>query len=208
MLNALNERVEIAASYSLHSLSQAEISSPKETMDKLHKKKSIFSLTDSCHEKFCEAMQTDIPQLMETLSNYALKKKDIVIMKLYFSFMGRKYSGRHDNLFMRQTHRLLYDNREDIEDVLDPILHFKFTNDVIVQVKGLLGEFLNESFVDSEISDLALIDSFTAIIIEALQYCDLIPAPEENEDVREVKQQINLIQRMKNHLSKIKNIIQ
>jgi hypothetical protein len=107
---------------------------------------------------------------MEILSNYALKKKDIVIMKLYFTFMGRKYSGRHDNLFMRQTHRFLYDNRNDIEDALDPILHFKFTNDVITTVKNLLGEFLNQSFLDSEISDLSIFDSFTAIIIEALQY--------------------------------------
>jgi len=109
---------------------------------------------------------------------------------------------------MRQTHRFLYDNRDDIEDALDPILHFKFTNDVIAQVKSLLGEFLNQSFVDAEISDLALFDAFTAIIIEALQYCDLIPVPEENEEVREVKQQIELIQRMKEHLSKLKSIVQ
>mmetsp|Transcript_5632 Transcript_5632/g.4843 ORF Transcript_5632/g.4843 Transcript_5632/m.4843 type:complete len:146 (+) Transcript_5632:316-753(+) len=145
---------------------------------------------------------------METLSDYALKTKDIVIMKLYFSFMGRKYSGRHDNLFMRQTHRLLYDNRDDIEDALDPILHFKFTNEVISQVKGLLGEFLNESFVDAEMSNLSLFDAFTSIIIEALQYCDLIPAPEENDEVREVKQQIDLIEGMKEHLVKLKDIVQ
>ena len=142
----------------------------KKQLRKLNKKNNIFSLTDSCHEKFLETIQNDIPQLMEILSNYALKKKDIVIMKLYFTFMGRKYSGRHDNLFMRQTHRFLYDNRNDIEDALDPILHFKFTNDVITTVKSLLGEFLNQSFLDSEISDLSIFDSFTAIIIEALQY--------------------------------------
>jgi hypothetical protein len=54
---------------------------------------------------------------------------------------------------------------------------------------------------------LSLFDSFTSIIIEALQYWDLIPAPEENEELREVKQQIDLIQKMKDHLSKLKDII-
>lgn len=169
VLNALSERVHQSASYSLHSISQTD-QSPKETLQKLKSKSSIFSLTDSCHEKFLESIQTDIPQLMEILSNYALKKKDIVIMKLYFTFMGRKYSGRHDNLFMRQTHRFLYDNRHEVEDALDPILHFKFTGDVITQVKSLLGEFLNQSFIDAEMSDLGLLDAFTTIIIEALQY--------------------------------------
>lgn len=139
-------------------------------MHEIEKKKSVFSLSDACHEKFLETIQTDITPLMETLSNYQLKKKDIVIMKIYFSFMAREYSGRHDNLFMRQTHRFLYENRDDIEDALDPILHFKFTNDVIFQVKNLLGEFLDSSFIDSEISEISLFDSFTGIIIEALQY--------------------------------------
>lgn len=208
VLNALKDRADQSISYSLQSLSHMETANPKDTMKKLKSKTAIFSLSDSCHEKFCEAIQQDIPKLMEILSNYALKKKDIVIMKLYFSFMGRKFTGRHDNLFMRQTHRFLYDNRHDIEDALDPILHFKFTSDVMTQVKGLLGEFLNQSFVDSEISDLSLLDSFTAIIIEALQYCDLIPAPEENEESREVKQQIDLIQKMKDHLSRLKEIVQ
>mmetsp|Transcript_16518 Transcript_16518/g.16205 ORF Transcript_16518/g.16205 Transcript_16518/m.16205 type:complete len:161 (-) Transcript_16518:100-582(-) len=160
----------MSASYSLQNLSQAEVKSTRGSTSKIQKKKTIFSLTDACHERFCESIQTDIGPLMETLSNYALKKKDIVIMKMYFSFMAKKYSSRHDNLFMRQTHRFLYENRDDIEDALDPILHFKFSEDVISQVKGLLGEFLDDSFVDSEISDLPLFDSFTAIIIEALQY--------------------------------------
>lgn len=170
VLGVLNDRINHSTTYSIQSLSQAENMDPTETMKKLKKKKAIFSLTDNCHDKFLEAIQKDVPKLMEILSNYSLKNKDIVIMKLYFSFMGRKYSGRHDNLFMRQTHRFIYDNRDDIEDALDPILHFKFTNDVMLQVKSLLGEFLNQSFIDSEISDLSLFDAFTAIIIEALQY--------------------------------------
>jgi len=207
VLDVLNERMNQSNTYSLHSLQQMEDASPKDTMKKVSKKSNTFSLSDSCHEKFCEAIQQDISKLMEILSNYSLRNKDIVIMKLYFTFMGRKYSGRHDNLFMRQTHRLLYDNRNDIEDALDPILHFKFTPEVLVGVKSLLGEFLNQSFLDSEISDLSLFDSFTSIIIEALQYWDLIPAPEENEELREVKQQIDLIQKMKDHLSKLKDII-
>jgi len=74
VLNALNERVEMSASYSLQSLSNAEVTSPRETMKKLKKKKAIFSLTDTCHEKFCESIQTDITPLMESLSNYSLKK--------------------------------------------------------------------------------------------------------------------------------------
>lgn len=208
VLNALAERVNQSQAYSLSSLSQVDPGKTKDAMKKLKAKKTIFSLSDTWHEKFCEAIQLDIVKLMEILSNYSLKQKDIVILKLYFSFMGRKYSGKHDNLFMRQTHRFLYENRHDIEDALDPILHFKFTNEVIVQVKTLLVSFLNQSFVDSEISDLSLFDAFTAIIIEALQYWDLIPAPEENAEVKEVKQQIDLIQKMKNHLSKIKAIIQ
>lgn len=170
VLGVLNDRVNHSTTYSIQSLSQAENMDPTETMKKLKKKKAIFSLTYNCHDKFLEAIQKDVPKLMEILSNYSLKNKDIVIMKLYFSFMGRKYSGRHDNLFMRQTHRFIYDNRDNVEDVLDPILHFKFTNDVMLQVKSLLGEFLNQSFIDSEISDLSLFDAFTAIIIEALQY--------------------------------------
>ena len=208
VLNALADRVNQSQVYSLSSLSQVDTGNTKDAIKKIKAKKTIFSLSDSWHEKFWEAIQQDILKLMEILSNYSLKAKDIVILKLYFSFMGRKYSGKHDNLFMRQTHRFLYENRHDIEDALDPILHFKFTNDVIGQVKTLLVSFLNQSFVDSEISDLSLFDAFTAIIIEALQYWDLIPAPEENTEVKEVKQQIELIQKMKTHLSKIKEIIQ
>ena len=121
--------------------------------------------------------------------------------------MGRKYSGRHDNLFMRQTHRFLYENKIDIEDALDPILHFKFTNEVISQVKGLLNVFLNQSFIESEMSDLSIFDSFTAIIIEALQYCDLIPKSEESLETKELKQQIELIQKMKLHLTRLKDIV-
>lgn len=144
---------------------------------------------------------------MEILSNYSLKQKDIVILKLYFSFMGRKYSGRHDNLFMRQTHRFLYENKNDIEDALDPILHFKFTNEVISQVKSLLNLFLNQSFIESEMTNLSIFDAFTAIIIEALQYCDLIPKYEDSSEVKEVKQQIELIQKMKLHHSRLKKIV-
>lgn len=198
----------MSASYSLQSLSQTELTSPNQAVKSLQKKKSIFRLSEACHEKFRESIQSDMGPLMETLSNYQLNKKDIVIMKLYFSFMAKKYSNRHDNLFMRQTHRFLYDNRDDIEDALEPILNFKFTKEVMKEVKSLLGEFLDESFVESEISELPLFDSFTSIIIEALQYCDLIPKTNENEETRETRQQIELIQKMKDHLSKLKSIIQ
>ena len=93
-------------------------------------------------------------------------------------------------------------------DALDPTLKFKFTAEVISQVKTLLVSFLNQSFMDSEISNLSLFDAFTGIIIEALQYWDLIPAPEETDDLKEVKQQIELIQNMKSQLLRIKEIIQ
>lgn len=207
MLNALNERVNASVSYSLQSLSNIETTNTKDALKKIKAKNKTFSLTDNCHEKFCEAINTDIDQLMEVLSQYNLKQKDIVILKLYFSFMGRKYSGRHDNLFMRQTHRFFYENRSDIEDALDPILHFKFTSEVITQVKGLLNVFLNQSFIESDLSDLGIFDAFTAIIIEALQYCDLIPKSEESADTKEIKQQIELISKMKNHLTRIKDIV-
>lgn len=95
-----------------------------------------------------------------------------------------------------------------IEDALDPTIHFKFSAEVISQVKTLLVSFLNQSFMDSEISNISLFDSLTAIIIEALQYWDLIPAPEETDELREIKQQVELIQNMKSQLLRIKEIIE
>ena len=111
VLNALNDRINQSQAYSLSSLSQADTRNTNDAINKLKTKKTIFSITDSSHEKFIESIQHDTIKLMEILSNYSLKPKDIVVMKLYFSFMGRKYSEKHDNLFMRQTHRFLYENR-------------------------------------------------------------------------------------------------
>lgn len=116
-------------------MSQVDARETKNVAKKLKHKKTVFSLSDACHERLLEAINDDIEKLMEILSSYSLKQKDIVILKLFFSFMGKKYSGKHDNLFMRQTHRFLYENRHGIEDALDPVLHFKFTDDVLLQVR-------------------------------------------------------------------------
>jgi hypothetical protein len=52
VLSALNDRIDQSTTYSVQSLSYAENMNPSETMNKLKKKKAIFSLSDNCHDKF------------------------------------------------------------------------------------------------------------------------------------------------------------
>jgi hypothetical protein len=52
VLSALNDRINQSTTYSVQSLSYAENMNPSETMNKLKKKKAIFSLSDNCHDKF------------------------------------------------------------------------------------------------------------------------------------------------------------
>ena len=57
---------------------------------------------------------------MGSCSRYDLKPKDIVVLKLYFAFMGRRFSDKHNNLFMRQTYRFLFENKGRLWQTLDP----------------------------------------------------------------------------------------
>ena len=67
------------------------------------KQAGVFSLRDELYEEFQANMESDYDQLLDLLSSYKLKPKDIVVLKLFLSFMKLNYSDKHEKLFMRQT---------------------------------------------------------------------------------------------------------
>lgn len=81
---------------------------------------------------------------------------------------------------MRQTQRFFQQNKDDIYDWLDPNLNFQFTPEILERVKSLLEIFRGHSQND-KMSNLPVLDVLTSIIIEAMQYCGLIPVPEDSE---------------------------
>lgn len=65
--------------------------------------KKRFIVNEDLHDSFLSSVEGDYDELIALLQGYKLKQKDIVVLKLYLSFMEIKFSERHEHLFMRQT---------------------------------------------------------------------------------------------------------
>ena len=140
-----------------------------------------FKISPELRADFKDALAENSAELMNCCSGYDLKPKDIVVLKLYFAFMGRRFSDKHNNLFMRQTYRFLFENKGHLLKALDPDTEFRFSEEVLDSVKELIAVFKEEGFRNSDVSELPLFDRFTSVLIEAMQYANLIPNPNVGE---------------------------
>jgi len=74
---------------------------------------------------------------------------------------------------------------------------------VITKVKVLLQVFNEESIKNSTMTDLPILHIMTSIIIEAMQYCDMIP-PENETELKDVNLQLKLIMNMNDNLENLR----
>lgn len=66
------------------------------------KGEGTFTISDEVYENYNNSIPSDIDKLIKLCKDKALKPKDIIVLKLYFTFMGKDYTqNKHTNSFMR-----------------------------------------------------------------------------------------------------------
>ncbi len=126
-------------------------------------------------------------KLSRALQENELGPKDIVILRLYFSFLGKNLSEKTGS-FVKQILKFFGENRNSLgkegahlELAMNAENHFIFTEPVKEKVKVLLITSSSEEFTQKKTSELAIFDVLTNILIEAMQFSNLIPYNVENE---------------------------
>lgn len=119
-------------------------------------------------------------KLLGVLEEELVGNKDIVILRLYFTFLGKSFSGKNST-FLKQATKYLWEVKPNFEFRLNPESHFVFTEGVKKKVKELLISSTEEKYTNVETSKLGIFDTLTNILIEAMQFASLIPHRIENE---------------------------
>ena len=119
-------------------------------------------------------------KLTRALSENELGPKDLVILRLYFSFLGKNYSEKNAS-FVKQVLKFLAENRNSLDFTMNAETHFVFLDPIKEKVKLLLISSSSEEFTQKKTSELRIFDVLTNILIEAMQFSNLIPYNVENE---------------------------
>mmetsp|Transcript_11967 Transcript_11967/g.10569 ORF Transcript_11967/g.10569 Transcript_11967/m.10569 type:complete len:182 (+) Transcript_11967:327-872(+) len=132
-----------------------------------------FFISQSLREEFeSDACKQDWGKLIESIQINELSPKDLIVLNLYFTFMGLDLSieSLEEDLLY-----ILEENKDKWSTEFDPDTRFTFNENNVEKIKELLIGLNHEKFVSSEVSQLCIFDVFTNIIIEALQFLEFIP---------------------------------
>ncbi|CAI2371570.1 unnamed protein product [Moneuplotes crassus] len=133
----------------------------------------IFKISKSLRADYdSEWCRNDWESLVNAIQNSELSPKDLIVLNLYFTFMGIDLS--FENL-QAELLRALEETRGRWYSEFDPDIKFTFNDNNVEKIRELLIGLNHENFVSSEVSQLGIFDVFTNIIIEALQFLEFIP---------------------------------
>ena len=152
-----------------------------------------------------------------------LKPKDVVILRLYLTFLGIEFESTErapeseslaklnqhsipDKEYMQKSY-LFFNSFMDSErraEALNPEKRFCFNDANKLKIKALLVSFKSDNFSTNEISNLRILDILTNVLLEAMQFIGLIPNTLEG-DLDELQKAIDSYNQVKNNLIDFKN---
>lgn len=169
------------------------------------KNRNQFSLSKSLRQEFeSDSCKNDWSKLAFTIKKRDLSPKDMVVLKLYFTFIGIELNDE-TNSFYDELISILDNYGNDCQLYLDPDSSFEFNSVNVEKIKELLIGLNQDKFMNSEVSQLCIFDIFTNIIIEALQFLNFIPYTIESE-IEEIEQTLNVSEQMKEYYIKLNDI--
>ncbi|CAI2364328.1 unnamed protein product [Moneuplotes crassus] len=124
-----------------------------------------------------EWCREDWSNLFKAIKNAELSPKDLVVLNLYFTFLGKSlcFETLQNDLL-----QVLTSHSPDWHVSFDPDTSFTFTAQTTTQIQSLLPLLSHDSVISSTVSQLKIFDVFTNIILEVFQYLEFIPLQEFN----------------------------
>lgn len=183
-------------------LFEKKIHSARDELDMILQRKKFTLSKDSARELRSMNQQSQWAKLLAALEEDLVGNKDVVILRLFFTFLGKSFSGKNQT-FIKQVTKYLWEVKPSFEYKLHPESHFVFTENVKKKVKELLISSTEEKYSSVETSKLAIFDVLTNILIEAMQFSTLIPHRVETEiesmqqAKKEAKETLKLVERLR-----------
>lgn len=149
----------------------------------------------------------------------SVKQKDVIILRLYFTFMGKDLAQEVDDLRFLGLCGDLLSRSENASQTLDPEKTFVISEDNKRSIKELLVNLQREKLLEDEKEQTEakaaegfakVLETFTNLLFEALQFVQIIPSvamqdmATEMDELRKVAEAFNSI---KNNLIDFKNLV-
>lgn len=85
------------------------------------KESKRFKLSEGSKKDYLEFSQKkEWDRLIECCSTQQLSSKDIVILRLYFAFLGRDWNQSTSSHFIKQCHKFLVENKAKLSTLYIP----------------------------------------------------------------------------------------
>lgn len=126
------------------------------------KARDRFTLSKNLREEYeSEPCREDWNKLIEVVKRRQLSPKDMVVLKLYFTFMGVELmntdtpsTNDDTEAFYEYLNKVFHDYGENLNHYLDPDSCFEFSHINIEKIKELLIGLNQDKFMNSEVSQL------------------------------------------------------
>ena len=158
-----------------------------------------------------------------------LKQKDVIILRLYMTFMGLDLAEENqDHKFLSLSAQFMKDCGQEVGAMMDPERAFVVSQENKQKIKDLLVNLQKEKLLDEENkedgsseegqqegreqvnSGMKVVDSFTNMLFEALQFVNIIPNVLVNDmkaEVEELKKVAGAFNGIKNNLIDFKHLV-
>lgn len=157
-----------------------------------------------------------------------MKAKDVIILRLYLTFMGLEEAEEAEDLkFLFQCSEFMSDCGDNLNDLMDPEKSFLISSENNKRIKELLVNLQKEKLTDDvsrsehfEEEDLEYIENFgraqkvveifTNILFEALQFVNIIPNVAVHDlmnEIDEMRKGSDGYNQVKNNLIDFKNMV-
>jgi hypothetical protein len=131
----------------------------------------------------------DASSIIEACNKGVMSERNIAILRLYLSLMGRKFSEK-EKVFFKQAFRFFTENKDMISIALNPDTRFVFTKENKERISEQL-ESIDLGLLQIEAEEETPIDGFfdllSSVVIEALKFGGFIEGNSGDDELKELE---------------------
>eukprot|EP00826_Nyctotherus_ovalis_P061956 TRINITY_DN8880_c0_g1_i6.p1 TRINITY_DN8880_c0_g1~~TRINITY_DN8880_c0_g1_i6.p1 ORF type:complete len:215 (+),score=47.19 TRINITY_DN8880_c0_g1_i6:223-867(+) len=160
-----------------------------------------FRLSEVSRTDYSALQAKDWEVLFNPKLDEIISAKDATILKLYFTFMGKKELAAKQEGFIKSCQQFFKDNKASIEKAMEPERTFDFSEATVKKIVELLLVLKSQATDIKGASNFLLFDTLASTVVDALKFAQLVPSM-HNSQLEEITRKINRRKRMKCQLEK------
>jgi len=141
-----------------------------------------FKLLQSTKMEYDNLKIPDWNIFLNSKLDQLLTPKDITILKIYLTFMGKDFIKKDNFLTnLKQYFINLANSKILLSKALDPEINFIFNEQIIKKLIEFFVTLKNQSVNISGASSYEILNILAEIVIEALKFAQIMPGPQDGE---------------------------